>query len=272
MLVESEFAGALTVMRREGNVLSRVIRDAWDRGDLATLTKNSPARATDAHISIIGHITKNELRSTLDHVSIANGYANRFLWLLVRRARFLPFGGALHRGTVIDLGMRTRAAIEVARGFERITMTTDARELWRLVYRPLSEGKPGLSGAIMARAEAQTIRLALLHTLLDGRNEIDVDHFKAALALWEYVEASVVAIWGDMLGDPVADEILRALRQAGDGGMSRTGIRDLFGRHGKTDQIDRALTLLEVASRARCETQRTGGRPGEYWFAAAGGH
>ena len=56
-ILESEFAGALAVMKRGGNTLSRVIRDGWDRGDLATLTKNSPARATGAHISIVGHIS-----------------------------------------------------------------------------------------------------------------------------------------------------------------------------------------------------------------------
>src|SRR5271169_2337468 len=63
MIVESEFAGALTVARRDGNILSRVLRDAWDRGDLATLTKSSPARATGAHLSLIGHITAEELRA-----------------------------------------------------------------------------------------------------------------------------------------------------------------------------------------------------------------
>ena len=50
--------------------------------------------------------------------------------------------------------------------------------------------------------------------------------------------------WGELLGDPVADEILRALRQAGAPGMSRTEIRDLLGRHRSAAQIDRALTLL----------------------------
>ena len=55
MVIESEFAGALRVMQREGNILSRVLRDAWDRGNLATMTKNSPARATGACISVIGH-------------------------------------------------------------------------------------------------------------------------------------------------------------------------------------------------------------------------
>ena len=103
MIVESEFAGTLTVARRDGNILSRVLRDGWDRGDLATLTKSSPARATGAHASLIGHITAEELRADLDRVSMANGYANRMLWLGVRRARVLPFGGALDEETIVGL-------------------------------------------------------------------------------------------------------------------------------------------------------------------------
>jgi len=58
---QSEFFGALQVMRREGNTLSVVLRDAWDRDFLASMTKNSPGRSTNPHISIIGNITKEEL-------------------------------------------------------------------------------------------------------------------------------------------------------------------------------------------------------------------
>jgi hypothetical protein len=273
MVVEPEFSGALTVMRREGNILSRVIRDAWDRGDLATLTKNTPARATGAHVSIIGHITENELRATLDSISIANGYANRFLWFMARRAQILPFGGALDDETVVDLGTRARAAVEAARNVGRVTMTADAREAWRQVYPSLSEGKPGVVGAITARAEAQTIRLSLIFALLDGRAEIGIDHLRAALAIWEYAEASAGYIWSDALGDPVGDEILRALRTAGAAGMSRTAIRDLFGRHRSADQIGRALAVLAAAGKARLEMRyETGGRPVELWFASTAGH
>jgi hypothetical protein len=272
MVVEPEFSGAPTVMRREGNILSRIIRDAWDRGDLATLTKNTPARATGAHMSIIGHITDNELRATLDSISIANGYANRFLWLMARRARFLPFGGELDDETVVSLGMRTRDAIEAARNIGQVTMTADAREAWHQVYPSLSEGKPGVVGAITARAEAQTIRLSLIFALLDGRAEIGIDHLRAAVAIWEYAEASAGYIWGDALGDPIADEIIRALRTAGAAGMSRTAIRDLFGRHRTADQIGRALAVLAAVGKARHETRsETGGRPVELWFAITAG-
>ncbi len=48
-------------MAREGNTLSAIIRQAWDTGNLQVKTRNNPNRATGAHISIIGHITKDEL-------------------------------------------------------------------------------------------------------------------------------------------------------------------------------------------------------------------
>ena len=267
-VIEPEFAGGLTVMGRQGNILSRIIRDAWDRGNLATLTKHSPARATGAHVSIVGHITTDELCATLDRVSMANGFANRFLWVMVRRTRVLPFGGALDDEAVQELGRRTRVALEAARGVERVTMTADAREDWKRVYPALSEGRPGLLSAITARAEAQTIRLALIYALLDGRLEIDAEHLRAAVALWEYAEASAVFIWSDALGDPVADEILRVLRLAGPGGKTRTEIRDVFGRHRSADDIGRALAALAVAGKARMAPRiDTGGRPAEIWIA-----
>ena len=62
---EGEFARVLQVMSRAENTLSAVLRNAWDRGDLRTSTKNSPAKASGAHISIVGHITGDELVAKL---------------------------------------------------------------------------------------------------------------------------------------------------------------------------------------------------------------
>src|SRR5262249_11238128 len=45
MVVESEFASVLSVSGREGSTLSEVLRNAWDSGNIQTLTKNSPLRA-----------------------------------------------------------------------------------------------------------------------------------------------------------------------------------------------------------------------------------
>ena len=80
-------------MARDGNTLSAIIRDAWDRGDLRSMTKNSPAVATGALISIVAHITLQELRQELTGTDAANGFANRFLFACVRRSKCLPDGG-----------------------------------------------------------------------------------------------------------------------------------------------------------------------------------
>jgi hypothetical protein len=203
---------------------------------------------------------------------MSNGYANRFLFICVRRSRVLPFGGALDRAEVVSLGKRTQAVIKVARGVVSITMTPDARDAWTRVYPSLSEGQPGLLGAILARAEAQTVRLAMLYALLDGLAVIDTVHLQAAIAVWEYAEASARYIWGDALGDPIADEILRALRQRGEAGMTRTEIRDLFKRHRSATQLARALDVLTEHGKVRREERPdTGGRPAEAWVAVVGG-
>ncbi len=267
-IIEPEFSGVLRVMQREGNTLSRVLRDAWDRGDLASLTKNSPARATGALLSVIGHITIYELRQVLDKVDIANGFFNRFLPLCVRRARCLPHGGQVDDVDIEELAKRTREAIEHARQLGRVGMDNAATRQWEAVYPDLSEGRPGLLGAVLARAEAQVVRLAMIYALLDGQHLIGAAHLRAALALWEYVEASAVYIFGDALGDPVADEIMRALTAAGPAGMTRTAIRDLFGRHRSAGQIGASLAMLAQLGRIETRpTRDTGGRPAEIWVA-----
>ena len=77
LLFEGEFAKALRNMERQGNILSAVLRDAWDHGNLRTLIKNNPNRATGAHVSLNAHITVDELRRCLDRTEMANGLANR---------------------------------------------------------------------------------------------------------------------------------------------------------------------------------------------------
>ena len=57
------------------------------------MTKTNPAQATEAHISILGHITKDELLRELNGGDAANGFANRFLWVCAKRGQYLPEGG-----------------------------------------------------------------------------------------------------------------------------------------------------------------------------------
>src|SRR6516162_5266145 len=115
MITEPEFAGVLAVTERHGNTLSALVRKAWDGGILATMTRSNPLRATGAHISIIGHVTEDELRARLTCTDAANGFANRYLFPLVKRSKVLPFGGdALEDGVIFGLGERLKEAIGVA--------------------------------------------------------------------------------------------------------------------------------------------------------------
>ena len=77
LVLEAELAGVLKVMSREGNTLSPVIRQAWDDGTLQTLTKNSPMKAIEAHVSIIGHISKSGLSAARVSRSTPSGAASR---------------------------------------------------------------------------------------------------------------------------------------------------------------------------------------------------
>jgi len=270
LVLEKEFASPLRAIGREGNTLSPTIRQAWESGDLRTLTKNNPARASGAHISIIGHITKDELRRYLNTTEVANGFANRFLWCCVKRSKVLPEGGRIHEVDFAPLVRRLREAVQFVQSVGEIRRDEEARAIWCTVYEELSAGRLGLLGAATSRAEAQVMRLACLYALLDMSYVVQREHLEAALALWEYCEASVHYIFGDTLGDPVADDLLRALRAQPDG-LTRTQMRDLFGRNRKACEMDRALGVLLEHSLARPIREPTTGRPIERWVAVRGG-
>jgi hypothetical protein len=267
LVIEAEFARILRVLGREGNTLSAVIRSAWDTGDLRSMSKKDPGRASGAHVSIVAHITRNELTRYLDTTEAGNGFGNRFLWFCVRRSKVLPEGGRVPEEELLGLGVAAADAVSFARTVKRVEFDAGARELWHERYERLSEGKPGLLGAMLGRAEAQVLRLACLYALLDRSPRVQRVHLEAALALWDYSERSARYIFGASLGDPVADKVLGALRDAPDG-LTRTRIRELFAGHASKQDIDRGLSLLAELGLANCRPVPTDGRPAETWFAA----
>jgi hypothetical protein len=269
LVIESEFANVLKVMTREGNTLSPIIRSAWDCGDLKTMVKNSPAKATGAHISIVGHITRDELRRLLTQTESANGFANRFCWLAVKRSKCLPDGGAIHTVNFEDVVAELNGAVSSARDFVEILRDPGAKKLWHDVYPRLSEAQPGMSGAVIGRAEAQVMRLSAIYALLDKSRLIRPEHHEAAMALWRYCEQSARWIFGATTGDRNADKILRALRHA-QTGMTKTEISvEVFNRHASSAEIDEALRLLHGLHMADYESEATGGAPLQRWFFSA---
>jgi hypothetical protein len=266
LVVEPEFSSVLRVAGRDGNTLSELVRRAWDGDTLRTMTRASPLCATTPHIALLGHVTAPELVRELSEVYQANGFANRFLFVCVRRSKELPHGGALADPEVSALAGRVKAALDAARRIGTVRRDAETDRVWEVVYSALTAARPGLLGAITARAEAQVLRLSLLYALLDGSPTIRRAHLEAALALWQYAEDSARFIFGDAIGDPVADQILTALRRSGR--MTQTQISDLFARNQKAGRLESALTALLAADLVRTWTgEVASGRPPTYWEA-----
>ena len=113
------------------NTLSAIIRNAWDGKNLKTMTKNSPAKATEAHISIIGHITRNELLRYLDNTECGNGFANRFLWACVKRSKVLPEGGKVSEADMDCLAESIKEAVDFSRTIGEINVIARQRSFGR---------------------------------------------------------------------------------------------------------------------------------------------
>jgi len=266
LIVETEFGGVLDVMSRPGNILSAVVRQASDHGTLTNLSKTGGEKATGAHVSILGHVTGAELLRKLTDTDAANGFGNRFLFAHVRRSKLLPEGGSLAEADIEAMGRTVARAVGRAKDIERLKWTEDARHLWRCIYMELAVKHGGLWGSLTNRGEAIVTRLALVEALTDASELIDVPHLRAALAIWNYGDASVARIFGRRLGDAVADSILRALKLAGPDGRTRTEISGVFQRNVSSARIDDALALLRKQGLAKMRVVPSGGgRSIETW-------
>ena len=251
-VVEPEYARVLRVIRRESNTLSAVLRSLWDRGSGGVLTRGAPIRVRGAHLSVLGHITLDELHRELDASDVYGGLLNRHLIGFVHRSpRRLPRGGTLTDEDLEDLGRRLERVITVASARGQIGWTPSGLAAWEAAYHGrLNIQRPGRLAAALPRAEAQTLRLAITYALLDGASAIDGVHVRAALAVWRYCERSAIVIFGEKTGDRVADRAVEAIRAAGKRGLRRNELReDVFQRTPPpSDSTRRWLSCCAVVS------------------------
>jgi hypothetical protein len=266
LVIEPEFASVLKASAREISTLSPTLRSAWDGRPLAILTRTAPARATGAHIAVIGHITQAELRRHTTTIELANGYLNRILIVACRRQRLLPEGG--HRDPLAATGLtRLLAAnLRYAQTAGQVRLDGDARELWHRAYQQLAEPHDGIVGQITARAEAHTIRLALIYALTDAAKQIGPPHLTAALALHDYAARSAAWALTGATGQPLAEQIHAALRHSPTG-LTRSQISDTLKHNQPAGRLDDALRALHAAGRATVTQIATGGRPAQLWTA-----
>jgi hypothetical protein len=146
-----------------------------------------------------------------------------------------------------------------------------ARELWMDRYPALSQGRPDTYGAATSRAEAQVLRLSALYAALDCSAQVEVSHLRAALAVWDYCQASACRFFDGAPIDPTARRISEAL-SAAPGGLTKLQIIGIFCGHVSKERIDLALqqlsTLGIIGSHQPPATGR--GRPSTVWTPVGG--
>jgi len=259
-VLTEELSSALMAMAREGNTLSAIIRQLFDNGNLAPLTKSSKIKATGAHIGILGHITITELNQLLEDCQVHNGLINRFLWFLAKRQKICPFPEPMPDEKIMTFKQEIMAISDFARQTKEIRLSKQARELWGSIYPGLSESRGGYMGAILERAPALILRIAMLHALVDRyESKIEVVHLQTAVRIWQYCEASAVYIFGDReIRNPLTAKIMEMLDKKP---MSLTEIYTSLGKHFESSAIQKTMKALLERNKVAVDCQKTSGRP-----------
>jgi hypothetical protein len=266
-LLSEEFASVLHGLGQRNSQLSTLLRSAWDGGDLCAQGGNPP-QATGPHISMVGHITQSELAQHLGRAESHNGFANRCLWISVRRSKSLPEGGSVPPDELSALARELHPILDWLHSQTEIVFrrSEDAREQWSECYAELSKGRPDMYGAATSRAEAQVLRLSALYAALDCSFIIEPCHLHAALAVWDYCLASARLFFDASPVDPTARRISQALG-ASPQGLTRTQLRGLFHGHVSSECIDLALGQLSSLGLVNHHTASGSGRSATLWAA-----
>lgn len=262
LVVEPEFASVMARAKREASTLGYVLRDAWEGGRLSVLTRRAYGTSL-SHVGIVGHITPKEFKARLAEADMSGGTFNRFLPIYVERSKRLPIPEGVDDLVVSGLAGRLRDAIQDAKAIQRVQLDGEATELWTAeLYDEMTEADDEDQEwtEFARRAAPYCLRIAALHAVLDGRDLISKADLTAAGALARYSVASARYVLGPRR-DPRFDRIVRSLDAAGDRGLTRTQVSELFSRNLPKQKLDELLTEVIADGRYREFKEPTGGRP-----------
>lgn len=198
---EDEFVRVLKTVNADGSIYSAVLRSAFDGSKLEVRSrqKESEVHEGEHHISMIGCITAEELRSTLTNTEAYNGFGNRLLYVWAKRTKNVAISDTeLDTEKLNDIALTLTTRMHKARSTGRLDLDEDAKELWVKVYDEVTLDDPGgLLGTLTARADVMVQRVALIFALADGSDLITRQHLEAAYAVWKYCRATAAYVFKD---------------------------------------------------------------------------
>ncbi len=272
LLYQPEFATVLRKMRRSEAILSSILRELWDSGKAGNWTLANPIHVEGAHLSVITHITELELSQELLTLDMANGFANRFLWVCSQRSKLLPFAfeNDLPQEELDPIVDRLKDVLTFARreAPESYRFTPEARSNWPEIYTRLEEPDPSLLGMVTSRSTPIVLRLAVIYAVLDKATSIGMEHLNAALAVWEFSLQSASYLFGSSVGNPVADKIYKFLLLHSAGVTRKEISTQALSGNVTKDHLDAAFQLLIDRKLIRkLDPPKKPGRPAEVWQA-----
>ncbi|MCC8247409.1 DUF3987 domain-containing protein [Saccharothrix luteola] len=213
LALETEWASVMARMKREGNTLGALLRQAWEGGNLSTL--NVTARmAARSHLGIVAHITPKEFSAKVSAADLAGGTYNRFLPVAVAQSKHFPTDP--DPALMEELAASLSARLTRAGGFDALGFTPAAHVAWQRLQVEFN-GHLGADGPVeefISRAAANCVRIAALYAALDRTDHITPDHMTAAAALVRYSIDSARAIVDNATNDKATalDQVHRRRR------------------------------------------------------------
>jgi hypothetical protein len=268
LCVEEEFSTVLNHSKNQMSILSSTLRSAWDGKPLTTIIKNNREKATKPHLSIVSHITVEELKKCISSSDLVNGFANRFLWIYSDRSKKLSNAPGMPQEDILKVSEKLKSIEYWVRGKGsdfQILFDEQSEKIWHEAYDDLSEGVDGVVGKVTGRSEPQVIRIALIYAVLDKSDFIRKEHLRAALSLWSYCMKSADFIFGNSILDDINQSVMSGLENSSNG-LSKTEIHNLFNNHYTKSKIDMSLSFLKQALFVDSEIIPTNGRPRTVYF------
>ena len=203
-----ELGSVLAVIMRLGATLSTTLRTMWDCSVTELLNKNSPTRCKEPYLVLSASITPGELMGRLfdkhDAASSAdNGFANRFLFLWVKRdklkARPLATPGldammdeiAGNIFSVYEALKPDGAFRSTPIDFSRAAHARYVREYPRIANLNAAGRR---AAKLIERLPVYLRRIAAILAVMNGEHEISEGALEAAIAWIEYAAGTVNAI------------------------------------------------------------------------------
>jgi Protein of unknown function (DUF3987)/Toprim-like len=267
-----EMSVLLNSMNRDGSNLSGYLRQGWDRLPMEVNRSRESFRASDYLLSVVGHITADELAATMNNVDLYNGVANRFLWAIVKRSKTLARSPKSPDVSTIGAQLKKLQALP-AQG--QVDFSDEGARVWDAWVHSLVEPTDGKLAAAVERTRPNALRVALIYALLDekrlsnaGPCYMEAQHVRAAIEVVTRSRQSVQ--WfltqpGKVDAKAALDDIMKvktAVNQA-DGRLSGTALSKLFSHKTAEQRVD-------IATRAGLKLRKQfvsdkGGKPADVW-------